>query len=75
MKPKPAFFSEVIDKALHEGPQTISDSGTGVIVVSEDEYNALAKRKPTFTEHLLGGPKADDFTIERDLDTGRDFEF
>jgi hypothetical protein len=34
----------------------------------------MAERKPTFKEHLLGGPKVDDFTIERDRDTGRDVE-
>ena len=70
-----ARLREVIDKALSEGPQTITDNGVGVIVLSEDRYRLLAERKPTFKEHLLGGPKVDDFTIERDMDTGRDFEF
>ena len=66
---------EVIEKALHEGPQTITDNGVEVIVLAESEFRLLANRKPTFVEFLLSGPKVDDFTIERDLDTGRDFEF
>lgn len=59
-----AHFSEVIDKALHEGPQTIADNGAGVVVVSEALYRLLTERKPTFKEHLLNGPKVDDFTIK-----------
>lgn len=83
-----ARLGEVIDKALSEGPQMITDNGVGVIVLSEDAYRMLAERKPTFKEHLLGGPthdefvdfvlsgpKVDDFTIERDMDTGRECEF
>jgi prevent-host-death family protein len=62
-----ARLSEVIDKALHEGPQTITDNGVDVIVLAESEYRLLTNRKPTFIEFLLSGPKVDDFTIERDL--------
>jgi antitoxin Phd len=69
-----AHFREVVDKALREGPQTISDNGTGVVVVSADEYQAMAKAKPDFISFLLDGPLVDDFTIERDIDTGRDVD-
>jgi len=31
----------------------------------------LAAHRPDFKAHLLGGPKSDDFSIERDHDTGR----
>jgi hypothetical protein len=31
----------------------------------------LASNKPDFKAHLLGGPKVDDFPVERDSDTGR----
>ncbi len=30
--------------------------------------------KPDFKAYLLGGPKVDDFSIERDHDVGRDIE-
>jgi prevent-host-death family protein len=45
-----ARLAEVIDKALHEGPQTITDNGVDVIVLAESEYRLLANRKPTFIE-------------------------
>lgn len=75
-----AHFREVVERALREGPQTISDNGTEVVVVSADEYQAMAKAKPDsakpdFVSFLLGGPLVDDFTIERDPDTGRDVEY
>lgn len=65
-------FSEVIEKAVAEGPQTITRHGTErAVILSIDEYRSLVAHKPDFKAYLLGGPKTDDFTIERDLDTGR----
>jgi antitoxin Phd len=46
-----------------------------VVVLSIEEYRLLAAHRPDFKAYLLGGPKVDDFPIERDLDTGRDVEF
>jgi antitoxin Phd len=68
-------FSEVIERARTEGPQTITRHGTErAVVLSIEDYRALAAHKPDFKAHLLGGPKVDDFTIERERDTGRDIE-
>jgi hypothetical protein len=39
-----------------------------------EDYLALVAHKPDFKAHLLGGPKVDDFTIERDRDTTRPVE-
>lgn len=58
-----AHFKEVVEKALREGPQTISDNGTGVVVISADEYQAMTKARPSFKEHLLGGPRVEDFMV------------
>ena len=44
------------------------------VVLSIEDYRPLVAHKPDFKAHLLGGPKVDDFTIERDRDTGRDVE-
>jgi len=44
------------------------------VIVSVEEYRALAAHKPDFKAHLLGGPKVDDFAIERERDTGRPVE-
>ncbi|MBA2519916.1 MAG: type II toxin-antitoxin system Phd/YefM family antitoxin [Chloroflexia bacterium] len=71
-----ARLSEVIEKAMHDGPQTISRHGTDrVVVISIEDYQALTARKPNFKDHLLGGPKVDDFTIEREPDFGREVSF
>jgi len=40
-------------------------------VLSVEDFRALAAYKPDFKAHLLGGPKVDDFSVERDRDTGR----
>jgi antitoxin Phd len=65
-------LSEVIERARTEGPQTITRHGVErAVVLSIEEYRALVAHKPDFRSHLLGGPKVDDFTIERDRDTGR----
>jgi antitoxin Phd len=65
-------FSELIERARTEGPQTITRHGAErAVVLSIEDYRALAAHKPDFKAHLLGGPKVDDFPIERDRDIGR----
>ncbi len=44
------------------------------MVLSIEDYQALVAHQPDFKAHLLGGPKVDDFSIERDRDTGRSVE-
>jgi prevent-host-death family protein len=71
-----AHLSEVIDRAGREGPQTITRHGAErAVVLSIEDYRRLTSRHQGFKAHLLGGPKLDDFTVERDKDTGRDEEF
>jgi antitoxin Phd len=68
-------LSEVIERARSEGPQTITRHGAErAVVLSIEDYRALVAHKPDFKVHLLGGPKVDDFAIERDRDTGRNGE-
>ena len=68
-------FSAMLDQALNEGPQTITRHGAErAVVLSIKDYLALAALKPDFKTHLLGGPKVDDFEIERDADVGRAVE-
>ena len=45
----------------------------GQAAFGTDDYDRLTEIGYT-QAHLLGGPKVDDFTIERDPDTGRDVE-
>jgi antitoxin Phd len=70
-----ARLSEVITRACREGPQMITRHGAErAVVMSIEDYCALAARKPDFRAHLLGGPKVEDFSVERDRDTGRDIQ-
>jgi antitoxin Phd len=67
-----AHLTEVIERARREGPQTITRHGIErAVVLSVEDYRALVAQKPDFRAYLLGGPKVDDFAIERDRDTGR----
>jgi len=67
-----ARLSEVIERARNEGPQTITRYGAErAVVLSVENYRSLIAQKPDFKEYLLGGPKVDDFSVERDRDTGR----
>jgi prevent-host-death family protein len=68
-------FSEVIERARTEGPQTITRHGAErAVVLSIEDYRALAAHKPDFKAYLLGGPKFDEFSIDRECDTGRAVE-
>lgn len=69
-------LSEVIERARTEGPQTITRHGAErAVVLSIEAYRALVARQPDFKVYLFGGPKVEDFAIERDRDTGRAVEF
>lgn len=48
-------FSELVNKALLEGPQLVSRREDRVVVISENEYQHLTGQKPTFIEFLLEG--------------------
>ncbi len=68
-------FSELIERARVEGPQTITRHGAErAVLLSIEEYRKLSAHKPDFKAHLLGGFKIEDFSIERDGDTGRAVE-
>jgi len=70
-----ARFSEVIERARTEGPQVITRHGTErAVVLSIEDYRALAAQKLDFKAYLLSGPKMGDFSVGRDRDTGRDVE-
>lgn len=66
-------LSELIEKARTDGPQTITRHGAErAVVLSVEDYRDLVAHRPDFKAYLLGGPKVEDFTIEREKDTGRD---
>lgn len=52
-----AKFSEIIDRALSEGPQTITKRGrTTAIVVGAEEWERKTKRAGNLAEFFAGSP-------------------
>ena len=46
-------FSELVNKALVEGPQKVSRRDDTVVIISEIEYQKLTGTKQNFIEFLL----------------------
>lgn len=68
-------FSELVTKALTEGPQRVRRRDQAVIVLSEADYQRLTGERPTFKEFLLNGPDLSDLDLTRDRSTMRDIEW
>jgi len=68
-----ARFSEVIDRAISSGPQTITRNGRDtVVVVSVDEWKRKARRKGNLAEFFATSPlRGSQLVVERSKDRGR----
>jgi prevent-host-death family protein len=52
-----AKFSELVQKAQSDGPQTVTRNGrTAVVVVAADEWERKTKRKGTLAEFFQSSP-------------------
>ena len=70
-----ARFSELVQKAIDEGPQTVTRQGKeAVVVLSIEEYAKLREREPSLKEVLMSGPEGE-LDLEREPDYGREIEF
>ena len=69
-------FSELVDRALAEGPQVVTRRGQEVVVVvGIDEYRRLRGPKRDFKQFLTEGPPYfDDLEIERSTEPWRPVE-
>lgn len=66
-------FSELMEKAEAEGPQVITRNGKDrTVMISIDAYREKFEPEDSIIEYLLGGPKFDDFLVERNPELGRD---
>lgn len=63
-------FSKVVDKAIAEGPQTVTRRGRRTaVIVSAEEYDRLVQPRKSLVEFLLEeGPGWDDDFV-RDVET------
>jgi len=69
-------FSEVIDKALAQGPQVVTRRGEEVVVVlSMDEYNRLKKSELGIVDFFRTSPLVRvELDLERDKSLPKDVE-
>ncbi len=70
-------FSEVVDKALYEGPQFVARRGReAVVVVSCDAYRTWTNQSGiNLAEFFRQSPLAgEDIDLTRDTDTGREID-
>ena len=69
-------FSELVERAVDEGPQIVTKHGRETVVVLEiGEYRRLLGVPMDFKEFLMTMPRIDDLEIERSKDLGRFVEF
>ena len=66
-------FSELVDRALSDGPQTVTRHGRKtVIIISADEYGRMTTPQGSFCEFMRKSPLAGaQLDIDRPRDTGR----
>ena len=61
-------LSELVNRALSEGPQRVHRRDDTVVIVSERNYEKLTGKRPTFKKFLLGaeGPDLEGLDLKRD---------
>jgi len=62
-------FSEVVNRALIEGPQRVLRRNDAVVIIAERDYEKLTGTRPSFKDFLLGCGSGADF---EGLDLTRD---
>lgn len=59
-------FSEVVKRALTDGPQRVTRRDDAVVILSEAEYERLTGQRPGFRDYLMSGPSLEGVDLERD---------
>ncbi len=68
-------FSEVVERARHEGAQVVTKHGKdAVVIVSVEEYRRLRGGGPSLVEFIRSAPDFDLLDLRRASDRGRDVE-
>ena len=69
-------FSEVVNKALEEGPQTVTRHGEEIVVIlSKTEYNRLLKSQTSLLDFFRQSPLVGiELDLERDQSLPRDID-
>jgi len=69
-----AKFSDLVQKAIDEGPQTVSRHGKDVVVVLSAQQYALMQKRQIDLKDLLPRLAVDETDLERNKDFPRDVE-
>jgi prevent-host-death family protein len=68
-------FSELVRRALEDGPQVVTRRGEEVVVVvPAEEFRRLTGDKPNFKEFLMSAPDLSVLDLERQKELPRDIE-
>ena len=60
-------FSELVTRALAEGPQRVRRHKDAVVIMSECDYQKLTGKRPSFKKFLTGaGPSLEGLDLARD---------
>lgn len=65
-------FSDVVNRALTEGPQRVLLRGDKVVVIAEEEFERLTGRGVSFKSYLGEGESFTGLDLTRDQTTIRD---
>lgn len=65
-------LSEVVNRTLSEGPQTITRRKDEVVVISKEEFLRLQGKQPSFVKFLMNGPSLEEVDLSRDEDEMRE---
>ncbi|HEX5078679.1 MAG TPA: type II toxin-antitoxin system Phd/YefM family antitoxin [Geminicoccaceae bacterium] len=69
-----ARFSELVQKAIDEGPQTVTRRGKEIVVVLSAEQFELMKKRQIDLKDLLQSAPWHELEIERDKSPPRDID-
>jgi antitoxin Phd len=69
-----AKFSELVQKAIDEGPQTVTRRGKDIVVVVSAQQFELMKKRQIDLKDLLPYLAPDEAYLERDKSLSRDVE-
>jgi len=69
-----AKFSELVQKAIDEGPQTVTRRGKDIVVVLSAEQFELMKERQIDLKDLLQSAPWHELEIERDKSPPRDID-
>lgn len=65
-------FSELMNRAISDGPQRVRRRKDAVVMLSEAEYERLTGKRPDFKAYLTQGESFDGLDLSRDQSGGRE---